>query len=202
MSSLRLLLTGFVFLTLLTSCFPDGVLRIRNQSSLNLEVQVNYMEPVYLSSEQSWSKSMTGESNAKVQYTCNHVFTKTRYIEIQSGKTTTLDIVADAGAIRIYNNSGSVISEVYLSPSTSLFWGSNQLEGFIYAYSSALWTVYPKSWDIKVVDIQGNTYYRYDQLVDLDQTVSINLGKLKMAESLADKKINSRSGVFETERKE
>lgn len=76
-----------------------------------------------------------------------------------------MNIYADAGAIKVWNNSYYTIASVYLSPSSDCYWGSDELSGYIYSGHTHSWRVSPGYWDIKVVDNYGDSATSYDNYI-------------------------------------
>lgn len=164
----------FLFLVL-TSCKEEATLKIKNNSSAQIWFTIDNGDVTGLTANSTWSKTYSSDRYVIVDYTGEHVFSDSETLDIELGKTTSLNVYADGGAIKINNNSSVTIYSVYLSPSTSSSWGVDQLGSeLLYSGNYKLWTVSQNTWDIKLVDIAGNSYYAYDKYVPMDETYTIN----------------------------
>lgn len=102
-----------------------------------------------------------------------YVFPANKVINVYGDELTTFTVNADGGAIKITNNSSATIEHIYLSPATDNEWGPDALHGDLYNGDYSIWTAEPGYWDIKFIDIFGDTYYIYDERVNLNQILSI-----------------------------
>lgn len=157
----------------LVSCDEDGELRIRNRSNSDVWISVDGAGLQQMGAWTNWSQYYSEDSQVSIDYSGNHVFANTMTGEVRKGLVTTVDIEADAGAVKIVNDSTFVITEVYISPSDQTEWGENDLVGTIVPGAQALWTISPGQWDLKLVDGVQNVYYKYDQTMELDQTLEL-----------------------------
>ncbi len=173
MKRITLLIMSMVILVLVTSCFEDGTLRVRNRTNSLAWFSVDFNPNIYLESFNNWSRDYNSERTVRIDYNGYHLFSGSIQASVNLGRITNFDIVSDGGAIRINNQTTLTITQVYLSPNTSPVWGNNQLTGNIIPGSSVLWTVAPGSWDIKVVDSNGDDFFLMNRNVPLDTTVDV-----------------------------
>lgn len=110
-----------------------------------------------------------------VEYTGYHIFSDTVDLTMTAGDNEDLYLYADAGAIRLVNNTLREINYVYITPSDAVGWGENQLIFPMYPDDEEIWSVTEGFWDIKAVDNTGQELYIYDRYVIIDQTNTINL---------------------------
>ncbi len=184
MRKILVLSLALVMLVILTSCVDEATMRIRNNSSATVWFEVDNGELMSLSSNSSWSRTYSSDRYVRVDYTGDHVFSGTRNLDLQLGKTTTFDIFADGGAIKLLNNSSVTIYSVFLSPSSSSSWGVDQLGNqLLYPNNYKLWTVSQNTWDIKVVDTFGETYFVWNSYVPMDQTIQLIFTDAKKGDS-------------------
>ena len=166
----------FILALFITGCTDEGFLKINSNSSGDVWYELDNGSTKWLypgeSDLYSWdlSSSLFEEENKEITVTYggdywfwyDYETTKT----IKPGKTTSVNIIGDAGEIEIWNNSNSFyITEVYLSPSDDLTWGSDDLIGVIGPDESVVWKVTVGRWDIMVVD----NYY--DEFIELNQNI-------------------------------
>ncbi len=163
-----------VMVLLLTSCVEDGSLRVKNNTSAMIWFEVDSGVTNYLNAYSSWSRSYGSDAWVDIDYTGDHVFSSTAEILVENGRTSNLEIYATGGAISLLNNSSITIYSVYISPSSSSYWGDDQLSGVLNPNQSRLWTVSAGSWDIKINDVAGNSYYIYDRYINMDQTLNVS----------------------------
>jgi len=174
MKRLTLLILTLSSLVLLTSCFyEDGTLRVRNRTNALAWFSVDYGTDIYLESFNNWSRSYVSDRNVRIDYNGNHLFSSTINTTVNLGHLTNFDIVADGGAIRITNQTNLTITAVYISPVLSPVWGNNQLTGTIQPGGSVLWTVSQGTWDIRVVDSNGDDFFLMNRNVPLDTTINV-----------------------------
>ncbi len=174
MKRITLLIMIMAILVLVTSCFEDGTLRVRNRTNSRAWFSVDHNPYIYLESFNNWSRDYSSDRNVRIDYNGNHLFSGNIQVSVNLGRITNFDIVADGGAIRINNQTNLTITQVYISPITSPLWGDNQLTGNIGPGGSVLWTVAPGSWDIKVVDSNDDDFFLMNRYVPLDTTVNVN----------------------------
>jgi hypothetical protein len=158
----------------LTSCVEDGTLRVKNNTSAMIWFDVDSGVTNYLNAYSSWNRNYSSDRWVDIEYSGDHVFSSSAEVLVENGRTTSLEISATGGAISLLNNSGITIYSVYLSPSSSSSWGSDQLTGVLNPNQTTLWTVSAGSWDIRIKDIAGNNYYIYDRYINLDHTLSVS----------------------------
>ncbi|MFC1887964.1 hypothetical protein ACFLYK_04070, partial [Candidatus Cloacimonadota bacterium] len=103
-------------------------------------------------------------------YTGYHVFSNTIELTIYPYNTQDFEIQANAGAIKLENNSLSDIVEVYIALEEDAYWGENQLISILEPEESAFWTVDPGWWDISVIDEWGASYDFLHNYISLDDT--------------------------------
>ncbi len=186
MRKILILCLALVMLFVVTACVDEATIRVRNNTNGTVWFEIDDGELMSLSSSSNWSRTYSSDRYVKVDYTGDHVFTGTRYLDLQLGKTVTLDIYADGGAIKIVNNSSVTIYSVFISPSSSSSWGVDQLGSeLLYPNNTKLWTVSQNTWDIKVVDTYGESYYVWDKYVPMDTTVQLNFTDAKKGDAKA-----------------
>lgn len=174
MKKILVLGLSLVLLLILSSCVDEATLRVRNNSSAMVYFEIDDGELMSLSSNSSWSRNYGSDRYVKVDYTGDHVFTGSMNVDVELGRTTTFNIYADGGAIKLHNNSNFTIYSVYISPSSSSSWGADQLgTSLLYAGNNMLWTVSQNTWDIKVVDIYGDSYFLWNKYVPMDSTINL-----------------------------
>lgn len=117
---------------------------------------------------------LVGPQPITLYYRGDHVFSATELITIAPGISQDFSIVATGGAIDLYNDSVDIdILEVYIAPADSLYWGPNLITVPIEELQSVLWTVGQNYWDILIVDENSTEKTLYDQLVILDDTITL-----------------------------
>jgi len=188
-----------VFGLSLIGCTDDGTLKIINQTAGGMDITVSG-ETMALESQETISKTwelsktifsaeekevvVTGEGLFKFEFSST--------MKVKAGETSTLAITADGGVIRVENYSASInINEIYLSPSSEDYWGSNALSSPLPPNYYIMWRVQPGSWDVKLVDNQGAEYYVYDNIINADEMTVFKFNPTQNIQFLpnADKKI-------------
>lgn len=159
----------------LTACDEDGELRIRNRTNALAWASVDGAAPVELAPWTAWSKFYAQDTAVQVIYNGNHVFSRTENLNIFVGLPTSLNINASGGAVNLTNTGTQNITEVFISPSDSLSWGSNVLATSMIPNTSSLWTCTAGNWDMKVTLANGDNLYKFNQAITLDQTSNITL---------------------------
>jgi len=172
----------FLFSFLLISCTEKGEIKIINSTNNDLLVKIESTESTINSGEsysKGWElsnsifstedKTITMESAGIFKFYFKDEYT------VKPGKTTRINVQADAGAVRIMNYSTALnIVDIYLSPSNDQYWGNDMLSSTL---SPGYWVAYrveSGSWDVKVVDHNGVEYFAYDQYVSIDQFADMN----------------------------
>ncbi|MCD6181108.1 MAG: hypothetical protein J7K89_01865 [Candidatus Cloacimonetes bacterium] len=125
---------------------------------------------------------LTGPQPITISYRGDHIFSDDEILTIAPGIVEDFILEADAGALSIYNNSADIdIIEVYLAPSDSLYWGSNQLAVPMEQLESCLWTLSQNFWDILLVDENSTELVLYEQMIVTDQTLELQYSDFALA---------------------
>ena len=164
------------------ACEDDGELRLRNRTASDVWASVDDSEPRDIPGWANWSRFYASERTATVTYSGNYVFANSVTREVRPNLVSTVDISPDGGAVEITNDGTKALTEVYISVSGDPNWGSDDLAGTIPPGEIGLWTVTQGDWDIKVVDIDGETHYKYAQSVVTNATLGLllsNFGKYR-----------------------
>lgn len=166
-----------LFAFVLSSCTDDGELKVNNQTSGVLQITVAG-QTAELDAQQSFSKkwelskTIFSAEEKEVAISGEGLFKREfeTTVKVKAGEKKTVNIDPDAGVIRVENLSSSTnINEIYLSPSSEQYWGSNALSGFLPPNYYIMWRVSPGDWDVKIVDENNQEYYAYQQTVYVDQ---------------------------------
>lgn len=160
-------------------CDDEGELRIRNRTTSQAWASVSGGAEVQIEPGTAWSKLYSSETDLEIQYHGQHVFPATENRHIYLGLPSTVNIVADGGAIKINNDGTLGIQEVYISPSDSTSWGNDLMPSVIPPTGSQSWTCTAGSWDVKVVLTDGTTLYKLNPNVTvvLDATSNLQLSE-------------------------
>lgn len=153
----------------------NGLLQINNESAREIWYTLDNGSENYLSGNNydEWVYELLDfeEIFVDINYSGYHVFSNYSSRKVIGGTSMSFDIIADGGGIKIENNiPSSNITAVYLSPSDSQEWGSDDLYGNIPPGDYVFWTIAAGYWDILVVDEFGSEYISYDNSIDLDNT--------------------------------
>ena len=178
---MKKVLISFIVLVALfiSGCSDTGILRITNWSSQLAWYILGGNEywldgGYYIEHEWDLSTSIFGdeEKNVSVQIGGEYIFNEVISRTVKPGSTVKIDIDTNAGEIIIWNDSYSFyITEVYLSPSSDPYWGSNDLSGTIGPGQWVSWYVTPGWWDILVVDDWGDEFYSFDNYISIEYTL-------------------------------
>lgn len=162
-------LTGLILLSI-SACIGDGELKIRNRSTTDVSITLDYYDQRTVRPNEDYSRFYNTDTNVTVQYDGLYLFSgsTTRYIE--RGNISVITLSSDGGAIRVINNSNRTISKVYLSPSQDETWGSDDLFGDIAPGASVSWTVDQGFWDIKIVNNADQEYSFFNKQILMDST--------------------------------
>ena len=192
----------FILVLFLTGCTDEGILRINSNSSENVWYELDYGPTEWLSQGESdlysWDlstslfeeeyKEITVSYGGDYWFWYDYETTKT----IKPGKTTSVNIIGDAGEIEIWNNSNSFyITEVYLSPSDELTWGSDDLNGMIGPAESVVWKVTVGSWDIRIVDNYDDEFIKLDQYIPAETKFTYMYTGFRKTENANGEKIDN-----------
>ena len=154
------------------------ILVVDNETNADIWFNVNNGDLINLQSMENDVISF-GELNylidVSLYYTGYHVFSNTTSIDLFPFSTEYFDIEADAGAVEVRNYGLPDITEVYIAPSESAYWGQDVLSSILETGESGYWTVEPGWWDIKTVDQYGDSEEFYDNYIGLDSTEFIGV---------------------------
>ncbi len=164
------LLMVLVLALLMGACEEEGELRIRNRSTTDVNVTLDYESSRIIRPSENYSRFYNSDQDVRVAYDGLYLFSgvQNRYVEM--GTINVLTLVSDGGAILLVNGSNRTITNVYLSPSGDVSWGDDDLSGDIAPGASVSWTVTEGSWDIKVKNNLGQEYSVFNKQVLKDST--------------------------------
>lgn len=155
-----------------------STLNINNDTSADSWVKINDSDWETITSNQgksySWNlkKSITGSESRTLDISYNGytVFGVNTTVKLKAGDSKKIDIEATGGCIIIENDSQSfTITNVYISPSDSLYWGDDALDGtIIEPQEHVSWTVDAGTWDIMVVDDYNDSFEMLEEEILLD----------------------------------
>ncbi|MBW6515119.1 MAG: hypothetical protein K0B81_00705 [Candidatus Cloacimonetes bacterium] len=192
-----------LFTLLIASCAEDAVMIFYNNTASTTEIRIDnitYQLPAYQTLERKWSLNRKAFSVDKQYVTVQineklFLFPQQYTALLSAGSRVYKSIDYDAAGLRISNESSSIVTEVYISPSTSQLWGSNKLESVIMPEDSARWNLAEGFWDIKIVNNWGNNYTYFEQRFFVKHLHSIDIfdGKTNTDDDII--KIN---GIYET----
>ena len=152
-------------------------LKIYNNSDGELRISFANKASVYLDANSYDTYKMylpNGESGTvRFDYEGLYVLSDYRSFTLYSDELTATNINADAGAINIINDSSYTIYHLYLSPSSQSSWGPDLLDVNLYSGNSALWTVAPGHWDIKLINDFGDAVFIYDEFISTNHTLNV-----------------------------
>ncbi|MCB5247768.1 MAG: hypothetical protein PHD87_06755 [Candidatus Cloacimonetes bacterium] len=171
---LLMLLTAFQALACVAQ---EGELRVRNRSAGEIWVSVDNSEPRRISGWSNWSLFYKESRVLSVSYIGNYVFPEIVEQTVRAGLIATVDVIPSGGAITFDNTGSLSIVEVYISPTTELDWGPNDLAGSLEPGQNTLWTVTEGTWDLKLVDAEYHEYYKYGIAVTANQTQSLDFSE-------------------------
>lgn len=164
------LLMALALMLLVSACVGEGELRIRNRSTTDVNVTLDYEEDKLIRPSENYTRFYNSDKDVRIEYDGLYLFSgvQTRYVE--RGTVNVVTLVSDGGAILLVNGSNRTITNVYLSPAGDITWGPDDLSGDIAPGASVSWTVTEGFWDIKVVNNLGQEYSVFSKQVLKDST--------------------------------
>lgn len=172
----------FILTLFLAGCSDEGILKITNFSNFDVwfdldggsQTTLTFYGQIY-EKDYTLSTSIFGDEDKKVtvNYGGEFVFNNSVNKTIKPGSTAKIDIVSDAGIIRIENETFYDIIEVNLVPSDDLYWGSNDLNGVIGYWEYAEWLVTLGYWDVRFYATDGYYYELYNIYMTTEFTFTI-----------------------------
>jgi len=166
MKKLIIFLPLFFFLF---NCSDKGELEIQNHTNALIDISIDGTSYQIAANEnfiKSWELSnLIFNPEEKTITISGEGLYKFRFNErrkIKPKETTSFYIIADAGAIKIENNSSKYIKSVYISPASENNWGGDALNGTIGPGEYMYWRVRPGYWDVMVIDQNNISYSSYN----------------------------------------
>jgi hypothetical protein len=160
--------------------YPDrGCVKFINNTAGEITVTIpGLADPLLIDSYSSYTQAwlIPGSSAvATFSYWGEFVFGNAANVNVFLNATSTYPISPSGAAIKITNYSPYSITEVYLSPHTDSNWGDNDLYGTISPGHYVSWTAMPNTWDVKVIDENGNfATWTDNNYIFLNQMLIIN----------------------------
>ena len=192
----KLLFLFFIIIILVVSCTKNKIttLNVKNNTNHNIWIKINSGEQETIlpnsNKTHTWTLSSGGlsgdeQKNVKLEYNGYTVFKKDTTIVLTAGDYKTFTINPEGGCIKIINDSEYfTIEKVFISPSDSLYWGDDVLNGTIPPQDSVSWTCSPGLWDVKVIDDFGEVFTKMENEVLLDQVVRLFYTGFKKSKTL------------------
>jgi len=173
----KLMILGLLILMglLLMACEEDGELRIRNRSNALVQSRVDDSAPIDIDAWSGWSRFYTEDTTVKVSYEGLYVYPDSTTRSVIVGLPTTVNILPDAGAVKIVNDTTFVITEIYISAHDAPEWGENQIIDSLVVNQNRIWTMDEGAWDVKIVNAEGTPLYKMNQTVTVNETLSLDV---------------------------
>lgn len=184
-----------------------GCITYTNSTNASLNLQFDHGSyTIQANSSRTFKYNMPYSSSEMI--TClvsgTYYFSGNYSSSVYRNSTTIKYLSANAGAIKIVNNSSYSISSIYLSPSSDSSWGADDLTGYLYSGYNITWTASAGLWDIKIVSTNGYYYTYLSRQVVNDNTYTINFyGSKKESDGDSPAKHdggydNGRANLYET----
>ena len=173
----KMMILGLLVLMglLLMACEEDGELRIRNRTNAMVQARVDDSTPMDIDAWSGWSRYYTEDTTVKVSFEGLYVYPDSTTRSVIVGLPTTVNILPDAGALKIVNDSTFAITEVYISAHDASEWGENQIADSLSVDAERIWTTDGGAWDIKIVSTQGTPLYKMNQTVTVNETLALDV---------------------------
>jgi hypothetical protein len=168
-----------------TDCNLDptkATLEIANDTSALAWVKINNsaVYNINANSSETFDIDMTSAatSNATIIFDGYHVSETTHTVAITAGHDYIDTIHPTKGAIALANNSlDTDIVAINVSLHSSNLWGPNLISSNLEPGSTAIFTVDPNNWDVRVITDMGEEFPLFNNAVALDTTVPLNFSK-------------------------
>lgn len=170
MKTKSLLILMALIMLLISACFSDIELRIRNNTTAQAWVSINGGEAIYINPKRTHSAYFGSSQIVKLEYNGYHMFENTEHIDLTNGNSATVSLEPNAGAIKIHNSSVREARAIYFSPANQNNWGADLLSGVLQTGQNQTFSLTPGFWDVKIRDSHNNYYYYPNQEIILDRT--------------------------------
>ena len=168
--SVKLFVIPFLLTVIFVGCSQKGWMKITNDTNGKLDVSINDTDYEIADGEaKQWywelDHNIFSHETISVRVSMEGIF-KLRYsstYKVKAGNTTPITVTANAGAVRINNNSQYIISAVYIGPSDTPVWGNNYLNGNLFPEQSIAYRIQPNDYDVRV-EISESDIILYDDI--------------------------------------
>lgn len=103
-------------------------------------------------------------------------------IVLMAGVSAVVMNAAGPRSVKFRNQSGYAITQVYISPASSEYWGSDRLSNILYDGWSVDFTIWPGLYDFKLVDQDGDACVLRKVQVSESEDVTITRAELLACE--------------------
>ncbi|HRY84072.1 MAG TPA: hypothetical protein P5533_05515 [Candidatus Cloacimonadota bacterium] len=173
MQKLLIIVALVAFALIISSCTTRGEIRVRNYSTTDIIVDIDYTGGMIVGPNRQYSEYFGDSRSVHVSYSGIYLFDGYTDIYIEPGDLEILTLNSDGGAVQLVNNSPFTIDHLYLATSSASQWGPDDLTGQLAPGGSILWTASPGNWDLKIVNNQDDEFFVYGIHVDMDETDTV-----------------------------
>jgi hypothetical protein len=157
---------------ILSACFSDIELNIKNNSSAEAWVSINGGEAIFINPKKTHTAYISSPQIVKLEYNGYHMFESTLHVDVNSGGQH-VSLEPTAGAMRIHNSGVREIRGIYFSPASQNNWGADVLPGVLSVGEEQIFSLNTGYWDVKIVDQHNNYRYYTNRLIILDRNTDL-----------------------------
>jgi hypothetical protein len=150
-----------------------GILNITNNTNDDVTVYWSTFEYT-ISSHQTGTFSFNMPTSTSISTTFDvdglYVLEYSHTSTVTRNQSASYTVGANAGCLKIVNNSSIIINDIYVSLSTDWGWGSDDLPGTLLPNYYIRYQLEADSYDLKIVNANGVQTILYDIIVSNNQT--------------------------------
>lgn len=158
---------------ILVACDDDAELRIRNRTNASITAKVDEGEEFTIEAWSGWSRIYGQDTNVVVNYEGLYVYPNFVTRTVTQGLPTTVNVYPDCGAVKLFNDSESAITEVHISRHEDTEWGENLIVNNMTGGTALTWSAKAGSWDFMVVNEAGTATYKMNQTITDNETLEL-----------------------------
>jgi hypothetical protein len=141
------------------ACFHESELVIKNNSTADAWIRVEYGKERYIPPQRSITLSYPSPRTLNIEYQGYHILPGNILLDMNVAGGNHLSLQPNCGAVRIYNSSERVIRDIRVSIAGQNAWGENVLDMDLPPSQYHYISLSPGYYDLKMIDHHFNYYY-------------------------------------------
>ena len=161
-----------LMMLVISACFSDQELVVRNNSTADAWVRLNNGSERYIQPQSTTSYNISSPQTANLQYHGRHILPGNILVDMEVTGSQYLTLEPNCGALRLHNASDKQITSFKVTQAGNNNWSQNLLKRSLYSQEYEFFSLSPGYYDLKIQDRQNNYFYITAQQISIDYTTN------------------------------